>query len=157
MIRRLASVFGSVVLAFAGVTIVVSGRDAFTDPITAVTLAGLVLAAVLSITGSLVDSIAIGRQTVRWNGLVGTANIVLSIAVVLSTVRTAVVADTASSWLVAAAMVAGGGSVSVQGRRIARGNRHIDLDPIPASRQLVVVSVLGAGLIGSGLLVATNA
>ncbi|WP_254531927.1 hypothetical protein [Natrinema gelatinilyticum] len=151
MIRRFASVFGTIVLVFAVGLLVIFGRYGLVDPITAAVIGGLVLAALLSIIGSVADSIAIGRRAIPWNVLVGTANIVLSVAVVLLWIRTAVITNDVSSWLVAAAMLTSGISVSWQGSQIARNSHHVDLNPAPSSRRFVTITLLLAGSVGIGL------
>ncbi|MFC6768757.1 hypothetical protein [Natrinema soli] len=155
MIRRLASVAGAVVLVFAGGFLAVVGRDVLIDPVTATVVAGLVLASLLWITGSLTDSVSLGRRTVPWNAFIGMANVVLSVAVVLLTVRSAVAIDDASSWLIAAAMLAGGTSLSWQGVQIAVDSRHVDLEATPSSGRVLAVVLLVAGAFGVGLLAGT--
>ncbi|WP_254521470.1 hypothetical protein [Natrinema caseinilyticum] len=151
MIRRLAAVFGTIVLLFAISLLVGFGRYVLIDPIAAAVIGGLVLASLLSIVGSVADSITVARRTVPWNVLVGTANIVLSVTVVLLWIRTAVVTNNASSWLVAAAMLTSGVSVSWQGSQIARNSHHVDLNSTPSSRRFVAIALLLAGSIGFSL------
>ncbi|WP_141551656.1 hypothetical protein [Natrinema sp. CBA1119] len=155
MIRRLASVAGAVILVFAGGLLAVVGRDVLTDPVTATVVAGLVLASLLWITGSLTDSVSVGRLAVPWNVFVGAANVVLSVAVVLLTVRSAIATGTESAWLIAAAMLAGGTSLSWQGVQIAVDSRHVDLEEASSSGRLLAVALLVAGAFGVGLLAGT--
>ncbi|QLG49546.1 hypothetical protein [Natrinema halophilum] len=155
MIRRLASVSGTVVLMFAVSLLAIFGRYVIIDPATAMTIGALVLASLLSIIGSTSDSVAFGPLTVPWNVLVGTANIVISVTVVLSTIRAAVVTGDVASWLVAAAMLTVGVAVSWQGGQIARNSRHLDLDETPSSRRFVAGTLLLAGTFGFGVLAGT--
>ncbi|PGF16234.1 hypothetical protein CP556_08980 [Natrinema sp. CBA1119] len=140
---------------FAGGLLAVVGRDVLTDPVTATVVAGLVLASLLWITGSLTDSVSVGRLAVPWNVFVGAANVVLSVAVVLLTVRSAIATGTESAWLIAAAMLAGGTSLSWQGVQIAVDSRHVDLEEASSSGRLLAVALLVAGAFGVGLLAGT--
>lgn len=152
MIRRLASVAGAVILVFAAGFLAVVRRDVLTDPVTATVFAGLVLASLLWITGSLTDSVSLGRRAVPWNVFVGAANVVLSIAVVLSTVRSAIATGAESAWFIAAAMLAGGVSLSWLGAQIAFDSHHVDLESAPSSGRILAVALLVAGAFGVGLL-----
>ncbi|QLK24328.1 hypothetical protein HYG81_09290 [Natrinema zhouii] len=152
MIRRLASVAGAVILVSAAGFLAVVRRDVLTDPVTATVFAGLVLASLLWITGSLTDSVSLGRRAVSWNVFVGAANVVLSAAVVLLTVRSAIDTGAESAWFITAAMLAGGVSLSWLGVQIVFDSHHVDLEEAPSSGRVLAVALLVAGAFGVGLL-----
>ncbi|WP_226480899.1 hypothetical protein [Natrinema amylolyticum] len=156
MKRRGASLLGVVMLGLVSTYLAVFGPSVLTGPLESAFLAGFVLSAILLIVGGLVDSIAVGKRRLEWNVLVGIGDVILAAVVALSAVRSVLVTDDTTSWLVAAAMVVGCTSLAWFGVQIARDSRHVDLEATPSSRRLVAIALLVAVSFGIGLFVATS-
>ncbi|SDK79552.1 hypothetical protein [Natronorubrum texcoconense] len=154
MHRRLALWFGSLLLALIAGFLAVFGRDAIADPGTAVLISGLVAAATLSIVGGTVESITIGPRTLRWNVLLGAADVVLAAVVILSGLRAFGTGGTDAGLFAVAASI-GGLSLAWFGLQIAREGRHIELEPTPSRGRVVGTAALVVASVVAGLLVTT--
>lgn len=152
MIRRLAPWFGVLTLLLVAGILVGFGRSAVADPATAVLLAGLVFAAVLSIGGGSTDSIAIGPWTLPWNVLVGASQLVLALAIGLSSVLAAGTGGT-DARIVTAALLVGAASLGWVGLQTIRDTRHVDLEASPSLPRLLGIVALAAGSAVVGTLV----
>ncbi|ELY41513.1 hypothetical protein [Natronorubrum tibetense] len=153
MHRRLAPWFGTLVLALVAGFLAVSGHGAIADSVIAVLLSGLVAAAMLSIVGGTVESITIGPRTLRWNVLLGAADIIIAV-VVLSGLRTFGTGRTEGG-LFAISAIIGGLSLAWFGLQIARESHHVDLEPAPSRERLLGIAALALASMAGGLLVAT--
>ncbi|WP_440770897.1 hypothetical protein [Natronorubrum sp. DTA28] len=148
MHRRLAPWFGGLLLALIAGFLAVFGRDAIADPGIAVLISGLVAAAMLSIVGGTVESITIGPRTLRWNVLLGAADVVLAAVVILSGLRALGTGGT-DAGLFAVAASLGGLSLAWFGLQTARDSRHVDLEPAPSRARVVAIAGLAiAALVG---------
>ncbi|WP_440763438.1 hypothetical protein [Natronorubrum sp. DTA7] len=153
MYRRLAPWFGSLLLTLIAGFLAVFGRDAIADPVIAVLLSGLVAAAVLSIVGGTVESITVGPRTLPWNVLLGTADVVLAVVVILSSVRALGTGGTDAGLFAVAASI-GGLSLAWFGLQTARNSRHVDLEPAPSRARVVGLAGLAIAALVGGTLIA---
>jgi len=156
MKRRTALPLGIVMLGLGSAYLAAFGPQVLTGPFTGALLAGFVLSAVLMIVGGLVGSVPVGDRTVPWNAFVGVGDVLLAAVVTLSAIRSAIAVGDATSWAVAAAMLAGGSSLAWFGVQTARDSRHVDLEATPSSRRLVAIALLVAASVGIGAFVATG-
>lgn len=154
MHRRLAPWFGSLLLALVAGFLAGFGRDAIADPVIAVLISGLVAAAMLSIVGGTVESITIGPRTLRWNVLLGVADVVLAVVVILSGLRAFGTGGTDAGLFAVAASI-GGLSLAWFGLQTARNSRHIELEPAPSRGRVVGIAALVVASVVGGLLIAT--
>ncbi|WP_436346084.1 hypothetical protein [Natronorubrum sp. FCH18a] len=154
MHRRLAPWFGGFLLLLTAGFLAVFGRDAIAEPGTAVLAAGLVAAAILSIVGGTVESITVGPRTLPWTVLLGAADVVVALVVVLSSVRSLGTGGT-DARLFAVAAIIGGASLAWLGLQTARDSRHVDLEAEPSRERLVGIAALVLASVVGGILVAT--
>ncbi|NUC74309.1 hypothetical protein HTZ84_18740 [Haloterrigena sp. SYSU A558-1] len=155
MIRRFAPWFGTGLLVVTGGYLAAFGRDAVADPMTAVLLAGLVVAAVLSIVGGVREAVALGPVTLPWNVLVGTADVLAALVVAVSTVRSLWDGGATTAQFADAALLVGCSSIAWFGVQTARDSRHVDLEASPSRTRLVATAALAVASMVGGVLVVT--
>ncbi|WP_222916183.1 hypothetical protein [Natrinema sp. SYSU A 869] len=156
MKRRSASLLGVVMLGLVIAYLAAFGPSVLAGPLDGAFLASFALSAILLIVGGLIDSITVGGRRLEWNVLVGIGDVILAAIVTLSAVRSALVTDDTTSWVVAAVMLVGCTSLAWLGVQIARDSRHVDLEATPSSRRLVAISLLVAASFGIGVFVVTS-
>ncbi|MFA9425904.1 hypothetical protein [Natronorubrum sp. A-ect3] len=154
MRRRFEPWFGGGLLVLTVGFLAVFGYDAFLDPITAASLLGVAVAAMLSIIGGTVDSITVGSRRLSWNVLLGIADIILALVLVLSSVHTLQTGGI-DALLFATAATIGAGSLVWMGLQTARDSRHVDLEAEPSRVRLVAIAALATGSIVVGSLLVT--
>lgn len=153
MIKRFALWFGILLLLVVGIYAVAFGIEAFTDPATAVSMGGMILAGLLFIVGGLRESVRLNSRTVPWNVPVGGAYVVLAVSVVASFVDSALLEGETVALIMAGAAVLGGGSLAWFGIQTARDSRHVELDAEPSNARLVGVALLAVGSFLMGMAV----
>lgn len=151
MIKRFAPWFGVFLLAGVGIYFSVFGVEPVTNPGIVASMGGMVLAAVLLLVGGTHESIRIGTRTIAWNVLVGVAYVVFAVAVAASFFAPALLEGEPIAWVMAGAVVLGGGSLAWFGVQIARDSRHVNLDAEPSNARLVGVALLMVGSIVAGM------
>lgn len=104
----------------------------------------------LSIGGGSTDSI--GPWTLPWNVLVGASQLVLALAIGLSSVLAAGTGGT-DARIVTAALLVGAASLGWVGLQTIRDTRHVDLEASPSLPRLLGIVALAAGSAVVGTLV----
>ena len=151
MRRRIAPWFGAGLLVLVGGYLAAFGRAALAEPATAALLAGLAVAAVLSIAAGVRESVTLGPVTLPWNVLVGASDVLVAFVIVLSSVRT-FAAGGPTARAVDAALIVSSVSLAWIGVQTARDTRHVDLEASPSRARLVGIAALAVASMVVGVL-----
>lgn len=151
MIRRVAPVFGTLLLVLVAVFLAFFGGAVLADPVTLLLVSGLVCAAILEIVGGRVDAVSVGSATIPWHVLIGVSYVVIAGTLVLSFLRTALGPGTSVDWIVLVGVALGSTSLTWFGVQVARDSRHVDLDATPSTTRTIVVALLVVGSIAGGI------